>query len=86
MRKHRSAEQWQHLVDQQRNSGLSVNDFCVKHGIGYASFCKWRKLRIPVNVNSYSGERERRFFSTHYPDRFVPQVFTFSQLMPLFYA
>jgi putative transposase len=32
MRKHRSAEQWQHLVDQQRNSGLSVNDFC-----------KWRK-------------------------------------------
>jgi len=43
MRKHRSAAQWQHLVDQQRNSGLSVNDFCVKHGIGYASFCKWRK-------------------------------------------
>jgi N-formylglutamate amidohydrolase len=43
-------------------------------------------LRIPVNVNSYSGDRERRFFSTHHPDRFLPQLFTFSQLTPLFYA
>lgn len=43
MRKHRSAEQWQYLIDQQRDSGLSVNIFCEKHDIGYASFCKWRK-------------------------------------------
>lgn len=43
MRKHRSAQQWQQLIDQQRSSGLPVNIFCEKHGIGYASFCKWRK-------------------------------------------
>lgn len=43
MRKHRAPEQWQALVDQQRDSGLSAPQFCKQESIGYASFCHWRK-------------------------------------------
>lgn len=43
MSKHRTPEQWQALVDQQHDSGLSARLFCQQRGIGYASFCKWRK-------------------------------------------
>lgn len=51
MRKHRSAEQWQHLIDQQKGSGLPVSDFCNQHGVGYASFCKWRKRLSDQSIN-----------------------------------
>jgi hypothetical protein len=43
MRKHRTSEQWQTLLDQQLDSGLSAVQFCSQHDIGYASFCNWRK-------------------------------------------
>lgn len=43
MRKHRTPEQWQALVNQQRDSGLSASKFCKQENIGYASFCNWRK-------------------------------------------
>lgn len=43
MKKHRPPEQWQALVDQQRDSGLSATQFCKQEGVGYASFCNWRK-------------------------------------------
>lgn len=42
MSKHRTAAQWQALVDQQHDSGLSALKFCQQLGIGYASFRKWR--------------------------------------------
>lgn len=48
MRKHRTPEQWQALVDQQRLSGLSAPQFCKQENIGYASFCNWRK-RLSVD-------------------------------------
>ena len=41
--KRRTLEQWQALVDQQRQSGLSARQFCQQQQIGYASFCNWRK-------------------------------------------
>lgn len=43
MRKHRTPEQWQALVDQQLNSGLSAVQFCKQEHLGYATFCHWRK-------------------------------------------
>jgi hypothetical protein len=36
MRKYRPQEQWQALVDQQRDSGLSATQFCKQEDIGYA--------------------------------------------------
>gem|GEM_PF-3698796 len=44
------------------------------------------RIAYSVNVNNYYCGRERRSFSTHHPDRWVPQVFTFNRLMPLFYT
>lgn len=53
MRKHRTSEQWQVLVDQQRDSGLSAPQFCKQENIGYASFCNWRKrLSDPLTDDS----------------------------------
>jgi len=56
MRKHRTPEQWQALLDQQRDSGLSAPQFCKREAIGYASFCNWRKrlLSEPGSEVSYS--------------------------------
>ena len=58
MTKRRTPEQWQGLVDQQRDSGLSAMQFCKQQGIGYASFCNWRKRLSegPVSASTGSGE------------------------------
>ena len=39
----RSPEQWQALIQQWQESGLSAPQFCEQHEVGYASFCNWRK-------------------------------------------
>lgn len=60
MSKHRTPEQWQTLVDQQRDSDLSAAQFCSQQNIGYASFCKWRNrlsaLSIPLTDPSASSD------------------------------
>jgi hypothetical protein len=43
-RKHRSATQWQKLLDRFAASGLKVADFCQSEGICEASFYRWRSL------------------------------------------
>lgn len=41
-----SHEQWQQIIDQQIESGLSQKDFCQSHQISLATFSNWkRKLR-----------------------------------------
>jgi len=55
MRKHRTPEQWQTLVDQQRASGLSAPQFCKQEKIGYASFCNWRKRLSDPSTDESSG-------------------------------
>jgi len=39
----RSPEQWQELIHNQQQSGLSARAFCEQRELGYASFCNWRK-------------------------------------------
>lgn len=39
----RSADQWQALLEQFAQSGLSAKRFCQEHQVGYASFCQWRR-------------------------------------------
>lgn len=40
-RPHRSASQWQRLIDHQARSGDTAAAFCREHDIGYASFMRW---------------------------------------------
>ncbi len=46
----RTPEQWQTLIQQWQDSGLSAPQFCLQHNIGYASFCNWRK-RLATQAN-----------------------------------
>lgn len=62
MRKHRTTEQWQVLVDQQRDSGLSAPQFCKQENIGYASFCNWRKRLSDQSTNDSAGSGEASFW------------------------
>ncbi|QJR79325.1 transposase [Alteromonas pelagimontana] len=41
--KKRNAEQWQQVIEQQVNSGLTVSEFCTQHKLTAASFYLWRK-------------------------------------------
>ncbi|WP_462155787.1 IS66 family insertion sequence element accessory protein TnpA [Pseudoalteromonas piscicida] len=46
MPKHKTAEQWLKLIEQQELSGLSVTDFCTQHNLSTKSFYNRRsKLR-----------------------------------------
>lgn len=40
---HRTADQWQALVNEQKVSGLSAPKYCDQNNIAYASFSKQRK-------------------------------------------
>lgn len=42
-RTYRTATDWQALISRWESSTLSAPTFCEQHGIGYASFCQWRK-------------------------------------------
>jgi len=61
MRKHRTPEQWQALVNQQRDSGLSASKFCKHENIGYASFCNWRKRLSAPSTGDSAGSSEASF-------------------------
>jgi len=61
MRKYRTPEQWQALVDQQRASGLSAPQFCKQENIGYASFCNWLKRLSDPSTDEASGTSEAGF-------------------------
>jgi hypothetical protein len=61
MRKYRTPEQWQALVDLQRDSGLSAPQFCKQENIGYASFCNWRKRLSDQSTDDSAGSGEAGF-------------------------
>lgn len=47
----RTALDWQALVREWESGTLSARRFCEQQGIGYASFCQWRKrLRAEAEV------------------------------------
>lgn len=45
----RTAEQWETIVDQQFQSGLSGAAFCKSEGIKYQSFMNWRTKLTRTN-------------------------------------
>ncbi len=47
-RPHRSADQWQSLIERQSRSSQSAIEFCRRHDLGYASFMQWR-IRLAKN-------------------------------------
>ncbi|TYL47929.1 IS66 family insertion sequence element accessory protein TnpA [Marinomonas sp. IMCC 4694] len=39
----RSSSEWQQIIDDQAESGLSAPQYCKRHQVSYASFSKWRQ-------------------------------------------
>ena len=56
-RPRRSAEQWQALLDEWQTRAMPAKQFCNERGIGYASFCQWRK-RLSAPDKNIEPERE----------------------------
>ncbi|WP_347333047.1 IS66 family insertion sequence element accessory protein TnpA [Marinimicrobium locisalis] len=52
----RSSEQWQSLVEQWQKSGQSAKQFCKEQGLGYASFCRWRKRLTQTDKKTSAAE------------------------------
>ena len=45
----RSRKQWESLIDEQQQSGLTQVQFCLKNNLALSSFCNW-KHRLSENV------------------------------------
>jgi transposase-like protein len=43
-RDERKERQWRRWIAQRQTSGLSVRDFCARHGLATASFYHWRRV------------------------------------------
>jgi hypothetical protein len=56
-RPHRSAQQWQALINEWQVSDMSAKQFCTERAIGYASFCQWRK-RLSAPDQKIGQERD----------------------------
>ena len=65
MKRSETRSRWRELVDEQRDSGLSIAEFCRRQDVSQASFYQWRKkLResmpepesfVPLSVIGGSG-------------------------------
>ena len=61
----RSADQWQAIVNQQIQSGLSGAAFCKAEGLKYQSFMNWRK-KLDNNTTDIEALPEANFIElTH---------------------
>src|SRR3954470_22068171 len=64
----RRREDWQKLISEHKQSGLTVKAFCQKHGVGEALFYSWRKRvaaedqagAIRVSGDERSGAKRSR--------------------------
>lgn len=39
----RTHEQWQQLIEEQPQSGLTIKDYCAQHNFTFSGFYQWRK-------------------------------------------
>ena len=61
MNKRRSKSEWQHLVDEQADSGLTQKAFCEQAGVPVATFGYWkRKLQAKGSFPSAEPANTRR--------------------------
>ncbi len=42
-RSYRNKQSWRELIKEWSGSGLGQREFCSQHGVGYSTFCKWKK-------------------------------------------
>ena len=50
-----AAARWRKLIEQQRESGLGVSEYCRERGISAASMFAWRRRLRPVSSPAVAG-------------------------------
>lgn len=65
-RRRRSRDEWAGVLERFRASGLNGHAFCTREGLGYASFCVWRRklaeeLQVPAVRSVPAQTREAAF-------------------------
>lgn len=50
-----SSQQWQQIINQQLESGLSQKDFCRSHQISLATFSNWKRKLNTDTGNDFSS-------------------------------
>lgn len=61
IKKRRSLEQWQALVEQQQQSNQSARQFCEDNRIGCVSFCKWRQRILAPDIDHSDPDSAPQF-------------------------
>ena len=57
VRDEQKEQQWQRRIEQWRASGLSVRDFCDRHGLATPSFYNWRRTLQRRHCRSFRSSR-----------------------------
>ncbi len=42
-RSYHNKQTWRQLIDDWSGSGLGQREFCIRQGVGYSTFCKWKQ-------------------------------------------
>ncbi|MCD7808595.1 MAG: hypothetical protein LUH02_04575 [Erysipelotrichaceae bacterium] len=56
--KRRTKEEWFDIINNQKNSGLSIKNYCIKNNISTCNFYKYKKLLINNNSNTDSCDNQ----------------------------
>lgn len=72
-RKRRSQGEWNRIIGEQRQSGLTAAAFCRKAGIGVMSFYQWKR-RLSETVETNTAKESEAFIELGRVEGPVPSV------------
>lgn len=55
-RARRAPADWKRIIDDQKQSGLSQENYCRQHNVGYSSFHHWKAKLANANRSMPAGE------------------------------
>lgn len=82
VRARRTPEQWSRWIVRQRRSGLSVSEFCSRHGLALSTFQCWRRRLasdqgpafVEVTASPVASAEAQVFFELGLPRGVVARV------------
>lgn len=68
LRQQAGIEKWSRLIAEQKNSGLTIRDFCRQHDLSWHAYYYWlRKIREHIEPELSSGPTETQTVFTELP-------------------
>ena len=70
LRQQAGIAKWSGLIAEQKNSGLTIRDFCRQHDLSWHAYYYWlRKIREQMDPELQSGSAETQLVFTELPVR-----------------